>query len=210
MRVRLYWSIARLAHAEGRESVALTNVRKAIALLQATDDTFHLAPRTHPRCRHHARARRRRRSRAAPRPGRALSRHVDRRRRTARDHDRSAPASRLLRGEAENAAALATRGARAQPATTPPVDQRYRARRARATALALAGDVAGSRRRVRPRPSTLLEATGPLARRATAALPRVGPHAARQRPRDARRSTCSTAPPSSACARRPTAAHVER
>jgi transcriptional regulator with XRE-family HTH domain len=43
MRVRLYWSMARLAHAEGRESVALSNVRKAIALLQATDDTFHLA-----------------------------------------------------------------------------------------------------------------------------------------------------------------------
>jgi tetratricopeptide (TPR) repeat protein len=42
MRLRLYWSMARLAHAEGRESVALTNVRKAIALLQATDDTFHL------------------------------------------------------------------------------------------------------------------------------------------------------------------------
>jgi transcriptional regulator with XRE-family HTH domain len=43
MRVRLYWSMARLAHAEGRDSVALTNVRKAIALLQATDDTLHLA-----------------------------------------------------------------------------------------------------------------------------------------------------------------------
>lgn len=43
MRVRLYWSIARLAHTEGRESVALANVRKAIALLEATDDTFHLA-----------------------------------------------------------------------------------------------------------------------------------------------------------------------
>ena len=43
MRVRLYWSMARLAHAEGRATVALTNVRKAIALLQATDDTFHLA-----------------------------------------------------------------------------------------------------------------------------------------------------------------------
>jgi len=43
MRVRLYWSLARLAHAEGRASVALTNVRKAIALLQATDDTLHLA-----------------------------------------------------------------------------------------------------------------------------------------------------------------------
>ena len=43
MRVRLYWSIARLAHTKGRESSALENVRKAIALLQATDDTFHLA-----------------------------------------------------------------------------------------------------------------------------------------------------------------------
>jgi tetratricopeptide (TPR) repeat protein len=42
MRVRLYWSMARLAHAEGRASVALGNVRKAIALLQATDDTLHL------------------------------------------------------------------------------------------------------------------------------------------------------------------------
>src|SRR5436190_6112916 len=43
MRVRLYWSIARLAHTKGRETAALQNVRKAIALLQATDDTFHLA-----------------------------------------------------------------------------------------------------------------------------------------------------------------------
>jgi ATP/maltotriose-dependent transcriptional regulator MalT len=33
----------RLAHVEGREGVALTNVRKAIALLQATEDTVHLA-----------------------------------------------------------------------------------------------------------------------------------------------------------------------
>jgi transcriptional regulator with XRE-family HTH domain len=43
MRVRLYWSMARLAHAEGEATVALTNARKAIALLQATDDSFHLA-----------------------------------------------------------------------------------------------------------------------------------------------------------------------
>lgn len=43
MRVRLYWSIARLAYDEGRESVALTHIRKAIALLQATEDTLHLA-----------------------------------------------------------------------------------------------------------------------------------------------------------------------
>ena len=43
MRVRLYWSMARLASAEGRAAVGLANVRKAIALLQATDDTLHLA-----------------------------------------------------------------------------------------------------------------------------------------------------------------------
>jgi len=43
MRVRLYWSMARLAHAEGEATFALTNARKAIALLQATDDSFHLA-----------------------------------------------------------------------------------------------------------------------------------------------------------------------
>jgi len=43
MRVRLYWSMARLAHTEGRASVALGNIRKAIALLQTTDDTLHLA-----------------------------------------------------------------------------------------------------------------------------------------------------------------------
>jgi transcriptional regulator with XRE-family HTH domain len=43
MRVRLYWSMARLAYDEGRGSVALANIRKAIALLQATDDTLHLA-----------------------------------------------------------------------------------------------------------------------------------------------------------------------
>jgi len=43
MRVRLYWSMARLAYDEGRGSVALANIRRAIALLQATDDTLHLA-----------------------------------------------------------------------------------------------------------------------------------------------------------------------
>jgi tetratricopeptide (TPR) repeat protein len=35
--------MARLAHTEGRESVALANVRKAIALLEATEDTLNLA-----------------------------------------------------------------------------------------------------------------------------------------------------------------------
>ena len=43
MRVRLYWSLARLASAEGRASVALANIRKAIALLETTEDALNLA-----------------------------------------------------------------------------------------------------------------------------------------------------------------------
>lgn len=43
MRVRLYWSLARLATTEGRASVALTNIRKAIALLETTEDMLNLA-----------------------------------------------------------------------------------------------------------------------------------------------------------------------
>jgi tetratricopeptide (TPR) repeat protein len=42
-RVRLYWSLARLAEFEGRGVTALAYVRRAIALLEATDDTLHLA-----------------------------------------------------------------------------------------------------------------------------------------------------------------------
>ena len=43
MRVRLYWSLARLAAQEGRGATALANVRKAIALLETTDDALNLA-----------------------------------------------------------------------------------------------------------------------------------------------------------------------
>jgi transcriptional regulator with XRE-family HTH domain len=43
MRVRLYWSLARLAEMEGKSAEALHNVRRAIALLETTDDTIHLA-----------------------------------------------------------------------------------------------------------------------------------------------------------------------
>lgn len=43
MRVRLYWSMARLSEAEGRPSLALSNIRKAIALLESTEDALHLA-----------------------------------------------------------------------------------------------------------------------------------------------------------------------
>jgi tetratricopeptide (TPR) repeat protein len=42
-RVRLYWSLARLADFEGRAVSALTYIRRAIALLESTDDTLHLA-----------------------------------------------------------------------------------------------------------------------------------------------------------------------
>jgi tetratricopeptide (TPR) repeat protein len=42
-RVRLYWSLARMAAVEGRSAEALTHIRKAIALLEATDDTLTLA-----------------------------------------------------------------------------------------------------------------------------------------------------------------------
>ena len=42
-RVRLYWSLARLSEMEGRSSAALGYIRRAIALLEATEDSLHLA-----------------------------------------------------------------------------------------------------------------------------------------------------------------------
>jgi tetratricopeptide (TPR) repeat protein len=42
-RVRLYWSAARLNHVQGRDAAALDYIRRAIALLDATEDTLHLA-----------------------------------------------------------------------------------------------------------------------------------------------------------------------
>jgi tetratricopeptide (TPR) repeat protein len=42
MRVRLYWSMSRVADAEGRPAVALSNIRKAIALLELTEDALNL------------------------------------------------------------------------------------------------------------------------------------------------------------------------
>jgi transcriptional regulator with XRE-family HTH domain len=49
MRVRVYWSLARLSEMEGRSAAALRHVRRAIALLEATEDTLHLA-RAHVLC----------------------------------------------------------------------------------------------------------------------------------------------------------------
>ena len=48
-RIRLYWSIARLAQSEGRPSRALEHARKALALLEALDDSIHLG-RAHLLC----------------------------------------------------------------------------------------------------------------------------------------------------------------
>jgi transcriptional regulator with XRE-family HTH domain len=47
--IRLYWSLARLASLQGRPATALRHSRRAIALLEATDDTVHLA-RAHVLC----------------------------------------------------------------------------------------------------------------------------------------------------------------
>jgi tetratricopeptide (TPR) repeat protein len=47
--VRLYWSLARLASLRGQAQVALDHVRRAIALLEATEDTLQLA-RAHLLC----------------------------------------------------------------------------------------------------------------------------------------------------------------
>jgi transcriptional regulator with XRE-family HTH domain len=42
-RVRIYWSLARLASMQSRAAVALRYARRAVALLEATEDTIHLA-----------------------------------------------------------------------------------------------------------------------------------------------------------------------
>ena len=48
-RVRLYWSLARLNELQGKSVAALGYIRRAIALLEVTDDTLHLA-RAHLLC----------------------------------------------------------------------------------------------------------------------------------------------------------------
>ncbi len=48
-RVRLYWSVARVNDVQGRPAAALDYIRRAIALLDVTDDTLHLA-RAHLLC----------------------------------------------------------------------------------------------------------------------------------------------------------------
>ncbi len=48
-RVRLYWSLARISGEQSNSRAALESFRRAIALLEATDDTLHLA-RAHMAC----------------------------------------------------------------------------------------------------------------------------------------------------------------
>ena len=48
-RVRLYWSLGRLALEQAQPFAALDNFRRAVALLEATEDTVHLA-RAHIAC----------------------------------------------------------------------------------------------------------------------------------------------------------------
>lgn len=43
MRIRVYWSLARLSEMEGRSTVALRHARRAIALLEATEDDLQRA-----------------------------------------------------------------------------------------------------------------------------------------------------------------------
>jgi tetratricopeptide (TPR) repeat protein len=50
-RVRLYWSAGRLALEQARPQTALDNFRRAVSLLEATEDTLHLA-RAHMNCAH--------------------------------------------------------------------------------------------------------------------------------------------------------------
>lgn len=47
--IRLYWSLARLSSMQGRQSAALRYARRAVALLEASDDTLHLG-RAHILC----------------------------------------------------------------------------------------------------------------------------------------------------------------
>ena len=48
-RIRLYWSLARLNEIRGEQAAALESIRRAIALLEVTEDTLHLA-RAHMMC----------------------------------------------------------------------------------------------------------------------------------------------------------------
>ena len=50
-RVRLYWSLGNLSLEQSKPQIALDSYRRAIALLEATDDTLHLA-RAHLACAH--------------------------------------------------------------------------------------------------------------------------------------------------------------
>ena len=104
-------------------------------------DRRHLPPRAraHPRGRHHARTRRRGRRRAAPRPGRALPRHVGRRSRTRSRSRCSAPASRRFAARPRRRARARPRGTRARRDAHRPTRGSRSPRSA--DGLSLAGDI---------------------------------------------------------------------
>ena len=194
MRVRLYWSLARLAEAEGRGGFALRNIRKAIALLESTEDALNLA-------RAHVLA-----ARLLVERDRAdeAEEHLDRADRLLGVQPASSDLveikilrSRIarIRGDAEAAIAFA-REALAIEST--PADQGY-ALAALADGLALSGDTDEANDAYRDG-VRLLESEGRWRAAANAARAWGGflrrPDASRTR------STCSIALPSSACARR--------
>ena len=202
MRVRLYWSMARLAHAEGRESVALDE--------RAQGDRAPAGDRRHvpPRARAHPRRAASRSHATTPTPPRGTSTrrssllgtsphaagHCSRSRHSARASPRCAarPTTRS-RSHARRSS---------WPATTAR-STRARALRARRRARAV-GDATAADDGVRARRSTCSRQQGRW-RDAATACRAWGRMLREQRPRGSRRSTCSTAQPSSACARRPTA-----
>ena len=179
MRVRLYWSMARLAHAEGRESVALDE--RSQGDRAPAGDRRHVPsrPRTHPRGVHHARARRPRRRRPAPRPGRAVPRHVADAAGPVRDHDAARPSRARSAARPTCAIALATRAVELS-GDDAPVDRGV-ALAALGEALSLTADATGAGDAY-AEAVELLEGQGRW-RHGGDDRSRLGPHAASGRPR---------------------------
>ena len=198
MRVRLYWSLARVAHAENKPTLALGNARKAIALLEATEDTLNLA-RAHllaASITDHPRGPGRRGR--APRPGRAAARvgAVVPGRRDAPGQARAGRGARRRRRGGGRARARRARGDRRRAAAGARHGVLGARRGARAPGRARVG-----RRRL-PAGGRPARGEPPLAR-GDARLPLLGADAAGRSAARSRRSTCSTGPPSSGYAPRP-------
>ena len=140
-RVRLYWSLARLTDLQGRPAAALDYVRRAIALLDVTDDTLHLA-RAHLLCGSILLAQRRAEE-AGP--------HFDLAERLFGDHPEPVDVANLYTDQARRAVALGDRDdalRRARAAVDAVADEylpeKGTALWALAEGLALAGDAEGA------------------------------------------------------------------